>query len=139
MNELESLKKKIKYRSSYRGTKEMDLLLSSFALKYTDSLSHAELIKLDDFMNCSDEDINNFYSKRTPIQSFDDKKNLVFECLAHIKVGSCHRCRYLKQKNLDFACVTPGSWTPDLANKVNLSKRNKDIDSWKKIINSIKT
>jgi len=76
MNELESLKKKIKYRSSYRGTKEMDLLLSSFALKYTDSLSHAELIKLDDFMNCSDEDINNFYSKRTPIQSFDDKKIL---------------------------------------------------------------
>ena len=76
MNELELLKKKIKYRSAYRGTKEMDLLLSSFALKYTDSLSHAELIKLDDFMNCSDEDINNFYSKRTPIQSFDDKKIL---------------------------------------------------------------
>jgi len=76
MNELKSKKKKIKYRSSYRGTKEMDLLLSSFALKYTDSLSHAELIKLDDFMNCSDEDINNFYSKKTPIQSFDDKKIL---------------------------------------------------------------
>ena len=34
MNELESLKKKIKYRSSYRGTKEMDLLLGSFVTKY---------------------------------------------------------------------------------------------------------
>jgi len=76
MNELESLKKKIKYRSSYRGTKEMDLLLSSFASKYTDSFSYAELIKLDDFMNCSDEDINNFYSDRKPIQSFNDKKIL---------------------------------------------------------------
>ena len=76
MNELESLKKKIKYRSSYRGTKEMDLLLSSFALKYTDSLSHAELIKLDDFMNCSDEDISNFYLNKRPIPFFDDKKIL---------------------------------------------------------------
>ena len=76
MNELESLKKKIKYRSSYRGTKEMDLLLSSFASKYTDSFSYAELIKLDDFMNCSDEDINNFYLNRTPIRSFEDKKIL---------------------------------------------------------------
>ena len=76
MNELELLKNKIKYRSSYRGTKEMDLLLSSFASKYTDSFSYAELIKLDDFMNCSDEDINNFYSDRKPIQSFNDKKIL---------------------------------------------------------------
>ena len=76
MNELELLKNRIKYRSSYRGTKEMDLLLSSFVLKIIDTLSLLELKKLDDFMNCSDEDINNFYSKRTPIQSFDDKKIL---------------------------------------------------------------
>jgi len=76
MNELESLKKKIKYRSSYRGTKEMDLLLGSFASKLVDSFSQEELIKLDDFMNCSDEDINNFYLNRTPIRSFEDKKIL---------------------------------------------------------------
>ena len=46
MNELELLKKKIKYRSSYRGTKEMDLLLSSFVSKYIDTLSGLELKKL---------------------------------------------------------------------------------------------
>ena len=72
-------------------------------------------------------------------KTIENKEDEIYNCLAHLKIGSCHRCRYLKQKNLDFACVTPGSWTPDLANKVNLSKRNKDIDSWKKIINSIKT
>ena len=33
MNKLENLKKKILYRASYRGTKEMDLLLRSF-VKY---------------------------------------------------------------------------------------------------------
>jgi len=76
MNELESLKKKIKYRSSYRGTKEMDLLLSSFVSEHIDNLSLQDLIKLDDFMNCSDEDINNFYVNKTPIQFFKDTKIL---------------------------------------------------------------
>ena len=76
MNELELLKNKIKYRSSYRGTKEMDLLLSSFVFKHIDNLSHLELKKLNDFTNCSDEDIGNFYLKKRPIPSFDNKKIL---------------------------------------------------------------
>jgi len=76
MNELESLKNKIKYRSSYRGTKEMDLLLSSFAIKHIDTLSHEELKKLDDFMNCNDEDISNFYFNKIPLPFFVDKKIL---------------------------------------------------------------
>ena len=73
MNELESLKNKIKYRSSYRGTKEMDLLLSSFASKHIDTLSHNELKKLDEFINCSDEEISNFYLNKILMTSFDDK------------------------------------------------------------------
>ena len=76
MNELELLKNKIKYRASYRGTKEMDLLLNSFALKYIDDLSHDDLKKLDDFMNCSDEDISNFYLNKTLIKNYHDKKIL---------------------------------------------------------------
>ena len=36
--ELELLKKKLLYRASYRGTKEMDILLSSFVKKYIDIL-----------------------------------------------------------------------------------------------------
>ena len=76
MNELESLKKKIKYRSAYRGTKEMDLLLTSFASSVVDILSFSELKKLDIFLNCSDEDISNFYLNKIPITSFNDKKIL---------------------------------------------------------------
>ena len=71
MNELESLKKKIKYRSSYRGTKEMDLLLTSFVSSIIDSLSFKELVKLDIFLNCNDEDINNFYLNKVSIKNFD--------------------------------------------------------------------
>jgi len=76
MNELELLKKKIIYRSSYRGTKEMDLLLSSFVSNIINTLSFEELKKLDIFLNCSDEDISNFYLNKIPITSFNDKKIL---------------------------------------------------------------
>ena len=36
IKELENLKKKLIYRASYRGTKEMDILLTSFVNKYID-------------------------------------------------------------------------------------------------------
>ena len=61
MNELETLKKKIIYRSSYRGTKEMDILLSSFVKFYIDKFSNEELEDLDRFLDLEDEVIYNFY------------------------------------------------------------------------------
>ena len=39
MNKIDSLKK-IKYRSEYRGIKEMDLLLEKFVKKYVDTFSY---------------------------------------------------------------------------------------------------
>jgi len=30
----------------------------------------------------------------------------------NVKVGSCRRCKYLKQRNLTFDCITPSSWYP---------------------------
>ena len=36
-NKLEIFKKKLIYRAGYRGTKEMDILLSSFVDKYIDT------------------------------------------------------------------------------------------------------
>jgi|MEHZ01.5.fsa_nt_MEHZ011492286.1_1 antitoxin CptB len=76
MNELELLKKKIKYRAAYRGTKEMDLLLTSFVSSIINILSHHELKKLDKFLNCNDEDISNFYLNKIPIAIFKDLKIL---------------------------------------------------------------
>jgi len=76
MNELELLKKKVKYRSAYRGTKEMDLLLRSFVFSVIDTLSYDELKNLDNFLSCSDEDISNFYLNKIEIISFNDKKIL---------------------------------------------------------------
>ena len=49
------LKKKIIYRSNYRGTKEMDKLLGSFTKKYINVLNDIELSHLSDLLNLEDE------------------------------------------------------------------------------------
>ena len=61
-NELEILKKKIIYRALYRGTKEMDILLSSFVNKNINQLDESTLIELEIFLDFEDEIILNFYN-----------------------------------------------------------------------------
>ena len=51
MNELEIFKKKLLYRSNYRGTKEMDILLSKFVKKYINKFNKAQLDDLDKFLD----------------------------------------------------------------------------------------
>ena len=53
----EDLKKKIIYRSTYRGTKEMDKLLSSFTKKYIDTFNDTELNNLSNLLNIDDENL----------------------------------------------------------------------------------
>ena len=62
-NKLEIFKKKLLYRAGYRGTKEMDILLSSFVNKYIDTFDENLLIELEKFLNFEDEIILNFYQK----------------------------------------------------------------------------
>ena len=60
-NKLEIFKKKLIYRAGYRGTKEMDILLSSFVDKNIDSFNGQLLNELDKFLNFEDEVILNYY------------------------------------------------------------------------------
>jgi antitoxin CptB len=46
-NSIDNLKKKILYRSNYRGTKEMDNLIGTFVKSIIDDLDIAELYKLN--------------------------------------------------------------------------------------------
>ncbi len=64
MIELETLRKKIIYRANYRGTKEMDILLSKFVDKYINTFSKKELEDLYDFLNLEDEIIYNYYQTK---------------------------------------------------------------------------
>ena len=56
------LKKKIIYRSNYRGTKEMDKLLGAFTKKYIDTLSVKELKDLEELLDIDDTNLYNFYN-----------------------------------------------------------------------------
>ena len=59
---IDELKKKIIYRSNYRGTKEMDKLLSSFTKKYINKLEIDDLNDLEKFLNIDDTNLYNFYN-----------------------------------------------------------------------------
>ena len=60
--ELEIFKKKLLYRASYRGTKEMDILLTKFVKKYINSFNDEQLKQLEKFLEFEDEIIYNFYN-----------------------------------------------------------------------------
>ena len=54
---IEELKKKIIYRATYRGTKEMDTLISSFTKKIINDLNGDELISLSNLLDTDDENL----------------------------------------------------------------------------------
>ena len=59
---IDQLKKKIIYRSNYRGTKEMDKLLGAFTKKYIETLSINELKDLEELLDIDDTNLYNFYN-----------------------------------------------------------------------------
>ena len=72
---IDELKKKIIYRSTYRGTKEMDTLLSSFTNKIINNLNAEELIDLSNLLDIDDENLYNF--KQGLSVSIDIKVNKI--------------------------------------------------------------
>ena len=75
MNKLEIFKKKLLYRSSYRGTKEMDILLSSFVKEYIDKFDESQLEALNKFLDLEDDVILNFYNHGVSNEKID--KNII--------------------------------------------------------------
>jgi antitoxin CptB len=69
----QNLINKIIYRSQYRGTKEMDIFVSSFVKSIIDSLSIDDLKDLDLLVNMNDEDISKISKNE---MSFKNKKIL---------------------------------------------------------------
>ena len=61
MNSIDLLKKKILYRSEYRGIKEMELLLNSFVKKHINDFSIVELKQLDDLLYFDDVTLFKWY------------------------------------------------------------------------------
>ena len=77
------LKKKIIYRSIYRGTKEMDTLISSFTKKIINDLNGDELISLSNLLDIDDE---NLYKLNQGISTtVDIEENKVSKLLKEFK------------------------------------------------------
>ena len=74
MNELEKFKKKLIYRSNYRGTKEMDILLSNFVKKHIDKFDEIQLNELDKFLDFEDNVILNYYHHGIAEKNIDKNK-----------------------------------------------------------------
>ena len=79
-NDIEQIKKKIIYRSNYRGTKEMDKLLGAFTSRYLDQLNGEDLNELINLLEVDDNNLYNFYNGlNTDIKFEDNKINNLFK------------------------------------------------------------
>ena len=74
----EKIKNKIIYRSSYRGTKEMDILMTNFVKSIIDNFDYDQLIKLDEFVNYDDE-ILKLVKKNESIDQINPKLNFILK------------------------------------------------------------
>ena len=59
----EDIKNKIIYRAQYRGTKEMDILMSKFVKSIINNLNYDDLDNLDKLVNLNDEKLISIRNK----------------------------------------------------------------------------
>jgi antitoxin CptB len=64
LEEIEKKRKRLIFRSWHRGTKEMDLLMGTFADRNVHDMSADEIEQYDEMLNCSDPDLYNWISGR---------------------------------------------------------------------------
>jgi len=78
--DIDELKRKIIYRSNYRGTKEMDILLSSFVESIISQLNKEELENLLNFLNIDDDNLFKYkQGLKTEVQVSENKITRLFK------------------------------------------------------------
>ena len=80
----EVLKKQIIYRSTHRGSKEMDILLGNFVKKYVDKLTDEDLVNLDSILKIEDEVLYRWYFDKNINEIIP--KNKISELLKNFKL-----------------------------------------------------
>ena len=75
----EDLKNKIIYRASYRGTKEMDILMTAFVKSLLNDLDENFLKTLDSFVDMDDETLISIKKKESLINYKDEKILLIID------------------------------------------------------------
>ena len=83
--EIDKFKKRLLYRSQYRGTKEMDKLIGSFVKAHIGMLNKEELIELEKFLELDDDNLYKFYNnQKSEINAKNNKilnlfKNFIYK------------------------------------------------------------
>ena len=67
----EEIKNKIIYRASYRGTKEMDILMTAFVRSIINNIDENYLETLNDFVNMDDETLKLIKKKESLINIYN--------------------------------------------------------------------
>tara|TARA_Y100000748_G_scaffold179685_1_gene150494 strand:- start:252 stop:515 length:264 start_codon:yes stop_codon:yes gene_type:complete len=62
--DIENLKKRLIYRSQYRGTKEMDKLVGSFVKSNINNFDLNQLQELEKFLSIDDDTLYRFYNNQ---------------------------------------------------------------------------
>lgn len=70
--ELAAMRRRLKFRSWHRGTRESDLLLGSFADRYVDGFSADQLQRYDRLLGNSDPDLYNWLTGREAVPADQD-------------------------------------------------------------------
>lgn len=61
---IENKRRRLIFRSDHRGTKEMDLIMGSFALKNVPHFTEAELSEYDELLSNNDPDLYNWITQK---------------------------------------------------------------------------
>ena len=70
--DLETWRKRLLYRSTYRGNKENDILLGQFARAHIGDFGAAELDQYESLLAVGDNDIYDWVSGKTPVPADQD-------------------------------------------------------------------
>ena len=71
-NEIDKIKKRLIYRSQYRGTKEMDKLIGNFVSLNINKFDINQLNELEKFLEIDDDTLYKIYNKKSVENNFND-------------------------------------------------------------------
>jgi len=65
--DMETRKKRLVYRSNYRGFKEADMILGGYAKAHINSMTDAEVLMFEDLLGAKDHDIYGWIMETLPV------------------------------------------------------------------------
>jgi antitoxin CptB len=72
LDPIDARRKRLRFRSWHRGTREMDLLMGSFADAHTPGFDQAQLDQFEALLELSDPDLYNWMTGQEPVPAEHD-------------------------------------------------------------------